>query len=118
MLYIASTNGMVKSIHYCMNEQLGTEFSLSEKEHKKCPRCGMEDSKSGCCSDEHSIVKLDTNHQGSDLNFEAPLFFLISLDLTYLVIDSLEASSPDARIVDEVDVSSVPIYVKHCSYLI
>lgn len=109
---------MVRSIHFCMNQQLGTEFSLGEKEHKKCPRCGMEDSKSSCCSDEQSVVKLDTNHYGSDVSFESPLFFLISLDLTHLIINSFEASSPDNKILGEVDISSVPIYVRHCSYLI
>lgn len=109
---------MVRSIHFCMNEQLGTEFSLSEKEHQKCPRCGMEDSKSGCCSDEQSVVKLETNHQGSDVSFEAPIFFLISLDLTHLVFDSKEVPCLGYRIFNDGNFCSVPIYIKHCSYLI
>ena len=84
MSYIASTNGMVRSIHFCMNKVVDSEISLSDKSHEKCPKCGMEEKRTGCCSDEQSIVKLDTNHQSSEVGFEAPIFFLISLETCFV----------------------------------
>ena len=117
MSYIASTNGMVRSIHFCMNKVVDSEISLSDKSHEKCPKCGMEEKRTGCCSDEQSIVKLDTNHQSSEVGFEAPIFFLITLEATCFVESiSFTKASFHKDLIREF--SSVPIYKRDCSYLI
>ena len=64
-----------------------------------------------------SIVKLDTNHQSSEVGFEAPIFFLIALEATCFVESiSFTKASFHKDLIPEF--SSVPIYKRDCSYLI
>lgn len=118
MLYIASTNGMVRNMHFCMNELSGSELSLSANENKKCDRCGMVEKEKGCCSHEQSIVKLDSNHQSSEVTFEVPIFFLISLELPNFNPDVLATSLSNHAVNNFLEPSSVPIYLMDCSFLI
>lgn len=118
MLYIASTNGMVRSIHLCMNKVVGAEISLTHKSHNACPKCGMAEEEKSCCAEEQSIVKLDSNHQSSEIGFEAPIFFLISFENSDFIENSLHRDAPIHLDNFLWKSFSVPIYKRDCSYLI
>ncbi len=56
------SSGIAMEIHYCMGEKAGVDFY--QVSDKKCGRCGMkEESKKGCCSDEHQLFKLEDSHK-------------------------------------------------------
>jgi hypothetical protein len=118
MLYIASTNGMVRSIHYCMDKVVGSEISLSDNSQEKCPKCGMEDEQKSCCSDQQSIVKLDTNHHSSEIAYETPVFFLITLDEPLFKKNTFFRKKTVQGEFLCYGSSSLPIYKRDCSYLI
>jgi hypothetical protein len=42
-------------------------WSLWHEKDNKCGECGMTEKKGGCCKDEQKQVKLDTDHQKSNL---------------------------------------------------
>jgi hypothetical protein len=75
LVYFAFTCGVMINMHYCMNRFDSIKLYTEKSEY--CGKCGMHAQKHGCCHDEVSIVKLDDDHQASQLSFtsEIPAFF-------------------------------------------
>jgi hypothetical protein len=71
ILYMAVSSGIAMEIHYCMGKKAGVEFYGSDSD--KCGKCGMKDTKTGCCHDEHKFYKLNDSHKSvsNDINFTA-----------------------------------------------
>ena len=65
------SSGIAMEIHYCMGKQAGVEFYGTGND--TCGKCGMKDTKTGCCHDEHKFVKLADSHKNvyNDISFEA-----------------------------------------------
>lgn len=65
--------GVAMEIHYCMGKKAGVELYGSDND--KCGRCGMTESKGGCCHDEHQFYKIDDSHKNvsNDLSFTTPV---------------------------------------------
>jgi hypothetical protein len=73
VLYMTVSSGIAMEVHYCMGEKVGTDF-YSDRDDK-CGRCGMkEQSKGGCCHDDHQFVKLEDSHKkaANDFSFAIP----------------------------------------------
>jgi len=88
------SSGIAMEIHYCMGEKSGLDFYASGS--NTCSRCGMEEKKGGCCSDDHKFYKLADEHKNVTndhtfkIPFPAPLFnFQYSHENTVLLISSL-----------------------------
>ncbi len=60
-LYLTVSSGIALEIHYCMGKQAGIELYGSGND--RCGRCGMTDTKSGCCHDEYRFYKLEDSHK-------------------------------------------------------
>lgn len=71
ILYMTVSSGIAMEIHYCMGKKAGVEFYGSDSD--KCGKCGMKDTKTGCCHDEHKFYKLNDSHKSvsNDINFTA-----------------------------------------------
>ncbi len=61
ILYMTVSSGIAMEIHYCMGKKAGVEFYGSSAD--KCGKCGMKDTKTGCCHDEHKFYKLSDSHK-------------------------------------------------------
>lgn len=61
ILYLAVSSGIALEIHYCMGKQAGVE--LYGTGNNKCGKCGMTDTRSGCCHDEYKFYKLEDSHK-------------------------------------------------------
>lgn len=61
ILYLVISSGIALEIHYCMGKRAGVELYGTGSD--KCGRCGMTDTKSGCCHDEYKLYKLDDSHK-------------------------------------------------------
>lgn len=57
LVYLLVSTGMGINVHYCMGEISSVEFHESEK--KTCGKCGMEEKKGGCCSNQKQFYKYD-----------------------------------------------------------
>jgi hypothetical protein len=69
VVYFAVTSGIVVNMHYCMNEFDSAQLFAEKTE--VCGKCGMHTSDSdGCCHDEIKVVKLENDHNVSQLNYE------------------------------------------------
>ncbi len=71
-VYLAISSGIALEIHYCMGEQAGVELYGTGDD--KCGRCGMTDTKTGCCHDEYKLYKLEDSHKSvsNDISISAP----------------------------------------------
>jgi len=67
--YLLMSSGIVVNFHYCMNKLAST--TLFAKKSKVCSRCGMKMHKgNGCCHDETTVVKLQTEHNKAQVSHE------------------------------------------------
>jgi len=78
LLYMGVSSGIAMEIHYCMGKKAGVEFYGSSGD--KCSKCGMTDTKTGCCNDEHKFYKLQDSHKSvsNDINFTADEMALVN----------------------------------------
>lgn len=69
VVYMGISSGIAMEIHYCMGKKAGVGFYGSSSD--KCGKCGMKDTKTGCCHDEHKFYKLNDSHKtvSNDINF-------------------------------------------------
>lgn len=75
-LYLGVSSGIAMEIHYCMGSKAGVEFYGGHSE--KCGKCGMKESKAGCCNDEHKFYKLEDLHKkaSNEVSFDAPVVII------------------------------------------
>ncbi len=83
VLYMAVSSGIAMEIHYCMGKKAGVEFYGSSSD--KCGKCGMKDTKNGCCHDEHKFYKLSDSHKivSNDIHFAADEFAVVNDHFLY-----------------------------------
>ena len=63
VIYSSTNIGATVHLHYCMNELVHLNFWKNS--NKKCGKCGMIETKNGCCEDKEVQLKLDVEHQKS-----------------------------------------------------
>ncbi len=61
LIYTTSVFGVTVHVHYCMKKYAGISF-LHNK-NQACKKCGMKNTKNGCCKDEQKKILLKTDHQ-------------------------------------------------------
>ena len=122
VLFISTSMGMTVHMHYCMDKLVETNLWHTEKQDDACSECGMKmGSKTGCCKDEHKVIKTD-NYQKTDVTKIPTLqSFTLALPPLPLVLETEMFASrvkqlpysnaPPYR-------SSVPIYIRNCVYRI
>lgn len=83
IIYMAVSSGIAMEIHYCMGKKAGVEFYGSSSD--RCGKCGMKDTKTGCCHDEHKFYKLNDSHKtaSNDINFAADEIVLAGGQVVY-----------------------------------
>lgn len=83
IVYMAVSSGIAMEIHYCMGQKAGVEFYGSSSD--RCGKCGMKDTKTGCCHDEHKFYKLNDSHKtvSNDINFAADEIALAGGQVVY-----------------------------------
>ena len=83
IIYMAVSSGIAMEIHYCMGQKAGVEFYGSSSD--RCGKCGMKDTKTGCCHDEHKFYKLNDSHKtaSNDINFAADEIVLAGGQVVY-----------------------------------
>jgi hypothetical protein len=64
MIYLLVATGIGINVHYCMGEIASVEFH--ENESKSCNKCGMEERKGGCCSNEKQFYKYDDSYKSKE----------------------------------------------------
>ena len=66
IVYLAFSSGVVINHHFCMNRLASVSLFGTDSEY--CGKCGMHaDDSEGCCHDEVEVVKLDNDHQKSQV---------------------------------------------------
>jgi hypothetical protein len=61
LIYTTSVFGVTVHVHYCMKKYAGISFL--QNKNQACQKCGMKNSKNGCCKDEQKKILLKTDHQ-------------------------------------------------------
>ena len=88
LLYISTSTGAPLYMHYCMGKLAGWGFG--DNKSKTCGRCGMEKSEekdNGCCKDEHTFLKNDSDQKVTTIGFQ-----MIQLLAVALPVSSIEIS--------------------------
>ncbi|MBX2962712.1 MAG: hypothetical protein KF687_09380 [Cyclobacteriaceae bacterium] len=91
-IYLLLTVGVVKTTHYCMGRAKSAEIFSFEAKKCACSRFIPKDS--GCCHDEHEIIKVQDD-QSVTANLTTPvpdLFVLSSIqheELVYIIDETI-----------------------------
>lgn len=95
-VYLAISSGIALEIHYCMGEQAGVELYGTGDD--KCGRCGMTDTKTGCCHDEYKLYKLEDSHKSvsNDISISAPETLLADHHFLYNGSMTVQAAASPA----------------------
>ena len=75
LIYMTVSSGMAMEIHFCMGERTG--FGLYSTSEDTCARCGMKETKGGCCSDEQKFIKLSEDHKNSTAYYVDPVLYVL-----------------------------------------
>jgi hypothetical protein len=122
LLYISTSTGAPLYLHYCMGNPAGWGFG--DNNSKTCGGCGMEKSEekdNGCCKDEHTFLKNDSDQKVTTIGFQ-----MIQLLAVVLPVSSIEMSITDfLSITEENPVNHAPprtigvaVYIRNCFFLI
>lgn len=120
IIYLSASSGAMIDIHYCMGRPIGWSLTLGESS-SDCPSCGMsKKSGHGCCQDQYKVLQMAKEHKAAVATFQfpqitalpvatAPFYAIgpVSLDRHVLPIPHAPPSQP-----------GVPVFVRHCSFLI
>jgi hypothetical protein len=68
IVYLAISVGVSVNVHYCMGTISG--WGIGHHQSKSCSKCGMEESKGGCCKDENKIFKINTDQKSNESVFQ------------------------------------------------
>ena len=103
---MAVSSGIAMEIHYCMGKKAGVEFYGSSS--STCGKCGMKDTKTGCCHDEHKFYKLNDSHKtvSNDINFSAGEIAIVNDHYLY------DWQMPDNTVLTAVNNNSPPDYTE------
>lgn len=123
LLYLVVSTGASLYTHYCMDKLV--EIGLMTNTYGgKCSNCGMEKAlskKSGCCKDQHTLVKLDKDQKANDVSFEFLKVFAHATPVSYFEIPAINFSS----ITEENPTGNAPpqnggiaIYKRNCVFRI
>ena len=106
VVYMAVSSGIAMEIHYCMGKKAGVEFYGSSS--STCGKCGMKDTKTGCCHDEHKFYKLNDSHKtvSNDINFSAGEIAIVNDHYLY------DWQMPDNTVLTAVNNNSPPDYTE------
>ena len=76
--YMSISTGIAMEIHYCMGKKIGVDLFHSGSD--TCGKCGMTESKTGCCSDDYKFLKLQDEHKntGNQIAFNSEITSVIS----------------------------------------
>ena len=66
--YLGVASGVMVNVHYCMGQLASVDYG-HEAEGGNCGKCGMPDDNNACCHTESTLVKLQDDHQLSDVHF-------------------------------------------------
>lgn len=126
LCYLCASTGFTLHEHYCMGEHISTTLWEKAGDIHKCERCGMEKrcAKSGCCKDEHKIVKASDDaavakaflHQSPLLDFALPA--PIVPILTQSAIAFAAPKSISGKPHGPPLLSSLRLHVRNCVFLI
>lgn len=72
-MYLFASSGIAMDVHFCMGKELGVNFYQAAS--SKCSKCGMAEKKDGCCRDEHSFHKLNSDHQNPAVSHITTILF-------------------------------------------
>lgn len=91
IFYLAVSTGVPLYAHYCQDQLI--EAGLSHNNDKTCGNCGMEKAsskKSGCCKDEHKLVKLNKDQKTSDASFQFLKLVSQAVPVSYFETSSVQ----------------------------
>jgi hypothetical protein len=117
-IYLLLTVGVVKTTHYCMGRAKSAEiFSF---EAKKCPCGQFIPENSGCCHDEHEIIKI-VDDQSSTTFSVVTVPFLVELGEIFAenpdTIGLTSLKQVNNRSTDYL-IPPKPIFKLNCSYVL
>ncbi len=122
LLFISSSTGTELYMHYCMDKL--ADWGFGHNNLKTCTGCGIEKSKTennGCCKDEHTFLKNNTDQEIAETGFELAQVVAVALPVSFI-----ETAPVDFHSVTEVNPanhapprnSGVAVYLRNCVFLI
>lgn len=107
------TIGVVKVSHFCM-DRLAT-VSFFDVREKLCDKCGMQKEEHGCCHDEKTLVKVDTDHYKTTFrNFKSLHVSTIPVLTSIYLFSSLTNGSFESLLETNI---SPPLYSQNEVYI-
>lgn len=119
LLYTLITSGFTVNLHYCMGVLAAVELHDDSHEDEGCGYCGMK-KKGDCCQDEAKFLKMESDHQAAKVFFSQDVFGAVTLPVIFLspapvaLHNALQVWAPKHAPPD----SDVPLYTRHCVFLI
>ncbi|MBX2969470.1 MAG: hypothetical protein KF803_08855 [Cyclobacteriaceae bacterium] len=116
-IYLLLTVGVVKTTHYCMGRAKSAEiFSF---EAKKCPCGQFIPENSGCCHDEHEIIKIVDDQSSTSFSVITVPVLVELGDIFTVDVDKIGLTSfkhTNNRNTDYL-IPPKPIFKLNCSYV-
>lgn len=118
--------GLIVHAHYCMGDLVDialADHHPTQDEHQ-CPKCGMQQkSSSGCCKDEHVVLKASDEARLASTAYHIPVLALAVLQYPYqdmlppaLVYKAQRFGG--FQLLEPPRLSGPPLYIRHCVFLI
>jgi hypothetical protein len=85
LLFISTSTGAELYMHYCMGKM--ADWGFGHNDSKTCSGCGMEKSKTennGCCKDEHTFLKNNTDQKIAEAAFELAQVMAVALPASFI----------------------------------
>ena len=122
ILYLSTSMGATLHMHYCMGKL--ADWGLVHDKSKTCGECGMEKSDaqdSGCCKDEHKLIKNDSDQKINETSFQLMEVMALAphpvhIELSLVQISSVTEENPLSNAPPRS--SSVAVYILKRTFLI
>lgn len=120
--YLAVSSGFTVHMHYCMGQL--ADWDLGHNKSKTCSKCGMDKSdekNSGCCKDEHKLIKNITDQKTSETGIQLIKFIAVALPVSFdevLSVNFLSVTEENPISHAPPRSSGVAVYIRNCIFLI
>lgn len=128
LVYLTTSIGATLHLHYCMGKLVS--WGLLDHKDKHCPLCGMAPKKAdkhcttvntGCCKDEHKLIKADKDQKITQSEFQLVKFYPEATPVNSLLLPDISASSfaiEHTTTNAPPRLGKVPVFLLNCNFRI
>jgi len=120
VLYLGLSSGFTMHFHYCMGQLV--KWGVAEQKQERCGYCGKtKQAKKSCCKDDYKQVKVDQSQKAQQFNYQFEQVALLRTVLVFFGNDApvvLTEIGKASLINAPPDQTSIPVFIRNCTYRI